>query len=434
MHIDQHSTSTDSNGRTTILLSIVIEPNYAPGEAEAMEFGLKKEFNKIGVVAMQHLLKRFDTHGEPIVLSGRQYTSKGLAPQTYQSAFGPVEVHRHVYQNSSGGQTFCPLEDRARTLLDATPHFAKMLSGGYCDQSGRAYLKHLKADHDREVSLEYLQNVAGAAGKSALAQEQAQPYALKADPTQVEAVVILTDSTCANIVGEGWKHVAAGAFVLLDAKGSTLEIVYLANAPEEGKATFWQRMDLEYQRLKQFLEQEQEKEIIWYGLCDGAEEMQNWLAQRCCMVGLDFWHVSEYVAATKAAFGNDEKKQKSWLDQVMSDLKHKEGGAARLLEQLEAKAKEGIADATVQAAVEKAKAYISRNLDRMEYSLLAEEQLPIGSGVIEGACKNVVKRRSGVTGARWKRPGLQNTLALRSLWLSSNRWDQYWARVARQGY
>lgn len=434
MHIEQTSTTTDSKGRTHIHFTLVIEAEYAPGEAAAMEFGLKKEFNKTGVVAMGYFLKRFDTHGEPIRISDRQYTSKGLSNQTYQTSFGPVDVERHTYQSSSGGQVHCPLEDRARTLLDATPHFAQMLSAGYSDNSGRSYLRHLKHDTDREVSLEYLQNVAGAAGKSALAQEQAQPYALEADPTKVAAVVILADFTCAKMVGEGCKHVAAGAFVLLDAEGNTLETIYIANAPEEGKALFWSRMDLEYNRLKQLLVEELGLDIHWYGLGDGAEEIQNWLEERCDLVGLDFFHAAEYIAATKEAFGDDPKRQKSWLDQALSDLKRKEGGAQQLLKQLDAKAKIGHADPAVEVAVEKARAYLSRNLDRMEYALIAEHHLPIGSGVIEGACKNVVKRRSGVSGARWKRPGLQSVLALRSLWLSSSRWKQYWARVARQGY
>jgi hypothetical protein len=309
-----------------------------------------------------------------------------------------------------------------------------MLSAGYSDNSGRAYLRHLKHDSDREVSLEYLQNVAGAAGKSALAQEQAAPYTLEADPKKVAAVVILADSTCTNIVGEGWKHVATGAFVLLDDEGETLETIYLANAPEEGKTLFWNRMDLERERLKLLLEEELAKQIVWYGLGDGAEEIQIWLGERCDIVGLDFWHAAEYIAATKAAFGEDPKRQKSWLDQALSDLKHKAGGAELLLNQLEAKAKIVHADPTVNVALEKACAYIGRNRDRMEYALVAEQHLPIGSGVIEGACKHVVKRRSGVSGARWKRPGLQSVLALRSLWLSSSRWKQYWARVARQGY
>lgn len=434
MHIEPPSSFTDSKGRTHVQFTLVIEAEYAPGEAAAMEFGLKKDFNKVGVLAMGHFLKRFDTHGEPIRISDRQYTSKGTSNQTYQTSFGPVDVERHTYQSSSGGQVHCPLEDRARTLLDATPHFAQMLSAGYSDNSGRSYLRHLKHDTDREVSLEFLQNVAGAAGKSALAQEQALPYALEADPTKVAAVVILVDCTTTNMVGEGWKHVATGAFVLLDAEGKTLETIYKANAPEEGKVLFWNRMDLEYTRLKHLLEEELEQDILWYGLGDGAEDIQNWLGERCDLVGLDFWHAAEYVAATKAAFGADPERQKSWLDKVLSDLKHKEDGAQQLLKKLDAKAKTGDADPAVEVAVEKARAYINRNMDRMEYALIAEHNLPIGSGVIEGACKHVVKRRSGVSGARWKRPGLQSVLALRSLWLSSSRWKQYWARVARQGY
>ena len=59
---------------------------------------------------------------------------------------------------------------------------------------------------------------------------------------------------------------------------------------------------------------------------------------------------------------------------------------------------------------------------------------PFGSGVIEAACKHVIKQRAAISGARWKRKALQTVLSLRALHLSSDRWEQFWQQCARVGY
>jgi len=48
-----------------------------------------------------------------------------------------------------------------------------------------------------------------------------------------------------------------------------------------------------------------------------------------------------------------------------------------------------------------------------------------GSGVIEAACKSVVKCRLCRSGMRWTRQGGQTNLTLRTL-VKSERWDAFW--------
>ena len=55
--------------------------------------------------------------------------------------------------------------------------------------------------------------------------------------------------------------------------------------------------------------------------------------------------------------------------------------------------------------------------------------LPIGSGQVEGACKNLVGRRLKQTGARWRIRRLNRMASLCSL-LYSDLWDQFWASSA----
>lgn len=49
---------------------------------------------------------------------------------------------------------------------------------------------------------------------------------------------------------------------------------------------------------------------------------------------------------------------------------------------------------------------------------------PIASGVIEGACRHLVKDRRELSGMRWSQSGAENLLRLRAV-AENNDWDQY---------
>jgi len=66
----------------------------------------------------------------------------------------------------------------------------------------------------------------------------------------------------------------------------------------------------------------------------------------------------------------------------------------------------------------------------MEYKRFRDNGRPIGSGPIEGACKNVVKQRLCRSGMRWSIPGGQTILILRSI-VKSSRW-QYFRAAYKQ--
>ena len=61
----------------------------------------------------------------------------------------------------------------------------------------------------------------------------------------------------------------------------------------------------------------------------------------------------------------------------------------------------------------------------LRYDDFLRDGLPIATGVIEGACRYVVKDRMDITGARWGLPGAEAVLRLRSLHASGDL-HQYW--------
>ena len=65
----------------------------------------------------------------------------------------------------------------------------------------------------------------------------------------------------------------------------------------------------------------------------------------------------------------------------------------------------------------------------MRYASFARRHLPIGSGIVEAACKTLVAQRLKRSGMRWRHDGGQAILTLRAL-EQSDRFDRAWRLLA----
>jgi hypothetical protein len=68
--------------------------------------------------------------------------------------------------------------------------------------------------------------------------------------------------------------------------------------------------------------------------------------------------------------------------------------------------------------------YYENNRQHMRYHEYLAAGYPIGSGVVEGACRHVVKDRLEQTGMRWTVQGAQAMLHLRTIYLN-NQWEEF---------
>lgn len=68
--------------------------------------------------------------------------------------------------------------------------------------------------------------------------------------------------------------------------------------------------------------------------------------------------------------------------------------------------------------------YLEKNRHRMRYDQYLACGYPIASGVIEGACRHVVKDRLERTGMNWSIPGAEAMLELRCIYLTE-QWDAF---------
>jgi hypothetical protein len=79
---------------------------------------------------------------------------------------------------------------------------------------------------------------------------------------------------------------------------------------------------------------------------------------------------------------------------------------------------------TQQEALNKTIGYYRRNLPYMRYDHYLAQGWPIGTGVIEGTCRHLVKDRMEQSGMRWIQPGAQAVLDLRAVRIDGD-WDDY---------
>jgi hypothetical protein len=69
--------------------------------------------------------------------------------------------------------------------------------------------------------------------------------------------------------------------------------------------------------------------------------------------------------------------------------------------------------------------YLLAKRPYLDYPTALTNGWPIATGVIEGACRHLVKDRMDITGARWGLDGAEAILKLRAL-ISNHDFDQYW--------
>ena len=75
--------------------------------------------------------------------------------------------------------------------------------------------------------------------------------------------------------------------------------------------------------------------------------------------------------------------------------------------------------------VDKCATYLKNKAPYLKYELYLGNGFPIATGVIEGACRHLVKDRMDITGAKWRLTSAEAVLRLRAL-RSSKDFDEYW--------
>jgi hypothetical protein len=138
---------------------------------------------------------------------------------------------------------------------------------------------------------------------------------------------------------------------------------------------------------------------------------------------VDFIHVLEYLWDAAADLHHTQPGRAGFVARTARDLleHHPARIIADLTSRHEALAQDGITAPGLKRCID----YLTAKQPYLIYRIALAMGWPIATGVIEGACRYLVKDRLAITGARWSLPGAEAVLLLRTV-ITNGDFDTYW--------
>lgn len=181
--------------------------------------------------------------------------------------------------------------------------------------------------------------------------------------------------------------------------------------------------------FKEALRRDPNGQRRWVVLVDGQEQQLNAIRDAArrhdlnVTIVCDFIHVLEYLWGAAHCFyppGSEDARR--WV-----------AGHARMLlngadpSQVAAGMKRSatLRNLDKRSSVDKCARYFKKRRAYLRYGDALAQGYPIATGVIEGACRHLVRDRLDCCGARWSVPGAEAILKLRAL-VASGDFDAYW--------
>jgi hypothetical protein len=163
-------------------------------------------------------------------------------------------------------------------------------------------------------------------------------------------------------------------------------------------------------------------------LADGAPDNWTYLSETLPFgdACLDFYHASDHLSdALAAAYGEGTAAYHERFETLQAVLRDDPKGPDKVIQAL-CRSRTRYPRRKV---IHKAVAYFREHRHRMPYARLRSQNLPIGSGVVEAACKTLATQRLKRSGMRWSQAGGQAILTFRSL-CQSDRFERAWELLA----
>jgi hypothetical protein len=173
------------------------------------------------------------------------------------------------------------------------------------------------------------------------------------------------------------------------------------------------------------------KQRTWIALADGNKDQIRWIRAQAAARGItititiDIIHVTEYLWDAAWCFYPEASPEAGpWVRDHLGAIM--DGRARQVAAALRDAAAAGQLSAAKRKAAARTAAYLETNAPWLDYPRALAAGWPISTGVIEGACRYLVKDRMAITGARWGIQTAEAILKLRALHANGD-FDEYWA-------
>src|SRR5271167_1901413 len=392
-----------------------------------------------------------------------------LHARRYVSIFGAFTLARTVYGSREGqALEFVPLDDRLQLPRNA---FSYLLQDW--DQALAVEQPFCQVSESMQRMLKLKQSVDSLEGMN---RQQAQDVAEFRDtqgspPAAEEGEIVVVTADCKGIVirGQGTKTVCGGERPAgqranqkrMAAVAGVYTVDPYVRSADDVVAALFHDPDYEpeprpkpcHKRLWASLPDEGSKprtsiavvfDWVWWEfaqrnpqlkrptvcLCDGQEAL--WQACAEAVLDddrvdiLDLLHVTPRLwSAAKLLYGEKSKEVLPFVRKYVTQVL--EGKVESVIRTLRRNAKERGLPSAKKKKLSRICSYFHNNRHRMRYDEYLRQGYPIASGVIEGACRHLIKDRMERAGMHWTLTGAQAMLDLRSVWVGG-----YWQEFQQQ--
>lgn len=417
---------------------------HAPVEdLPAFEQELHRCFVAAEREALGHELARFDLDVPAVEVDGERYHRVLRCATTYTSAVGPVRVERSLYRHPHDEHAVCPLELRAGIIEGSwTPLAAQQATwvvAHLTPQEGEELFDLLGNMTPSKSTLDRLPKALSVHWEQQRPRFEATVRRQEAIPNEAVAMAVSLDGVMAPMKDgqrdakraqaraegkapsgpAGYQEVGCATVSYYNRHGERLCTRRMARMPEPNKATLKQQLTAEV--IGALL---QRPDLHVVKVADGASDNWSYLGETLPfgIEVLDFYHATEHLgAALGAAYGEGTRPYQERWETLRTILRDEPQGVDKVigaLERLRTRYPR-------RQAIHKALAYFREHRHRMRYADLQARHLPIGSGVVEAACKTLVSQRLKRAGMRWRTKGGQAILTFRAL-CQSERFERAW--------
>ena len=412
---------------------------------EEVERELRGAFAEAERGVMAEKLAQYDVDVPKLVIDGITYRRVLRAASTYTCATGEVQVMRSLYRHEAE-PAIVPL-DRNAGIVEGhwTPWAARqmvMMTSLLPPQTGENVFAELGLMRPSKSSLDRLPKAMNAVWEADREQFEQQVRAEETIPEGTVTVATSLDGVMtpmkdgkrqakreqAQAEGKrpqgpaGHQEVGCGTVSFYNAAGERLQTRRLGRMPEFKKKTLKCQLQAE---MAHILNQQPDLKVVV--IADGAKDNWTFLdsAFPNATAVVDFFHAADHLKkALDNAYGENTPPAKAQFAKLRRRLRDESNGVEVVIRSLRYLHHQH----PRRKILARELAYFRNNRHRMRYADVKAQHLPIGSGVVEAACKTLVTQRLKLSGMHWRHLGGQAILTFRG-WLQSDRFDRAWQKL-----
>lgn len=440
----------------------------AKGTFEEFERDLGVLARKFECEAKEVELARYDVDAQSIIIGGQEYRlCLEQEPKRYMSSSGPVTVPRNLFRPANGGKAVCPLDLRAGMIGACTPLVARQTSflmGHMTSTETTSVFKEMGIEGPSSSTCDRIPKLVSPTWE---ANREAWDDALRAmEEVPAEATVLacsldgvlvpdreaqreakatreetekkgLSKKACGPA---GYREVGCGTVTLYsppenpkskdpdERSPQRLATIRYAREPEYKKQTLTAQLDAEVDAILAV-----RPDLTLVALADGAEENWRYFEGPKWIKALkivDHGHASQHLKSALTACYGDTVRGRAEYERLRLILRDQHGGVDEVIDHLDKLDRKLYREfhPRRRELLAKERTFFRNQRGRMDYARYQELGLPIGSGVVEAACKTLATQRLKRSGMSWGE-GKQPILTIRSL-QQSDRWDHAWPLLA----